>query len=151
MYDVRSRTVSFSERYGKAIVLIISLLAIFLFVYTGYTKAVEFDRFQSGLARLASLRPYSTFLAAFIIISEFVIAGLLMFQRTILLGLYAFTGMITGFTVFILYLLISGSKLPCYCGGVIESLNWVQHSWFNLAFIILGLIGIYYAGATKNQ
>lgn len=151
MYEVRSRTVSFSERYGKAIVLIISWLAIFLFVYTAYTKAVDFDRFQEGLARLAILRPFSTFLAAFIIISEFVIAGLLMFQRTILWGLYAFTGMLTGFTVFILYLLISGSKLPCYCGGVIESLNWVQHSWFNLAFIILGLVGIYYAGATKNQ
>lgn len=131
-----------SSKTKEWLVFAICLSCIFLFLYTGYSKFADHERFYKGLSRLPLIGPIADVVSWLIPVTEIIIAVLLMIPRTIKLGLYSFTTLMIIFTGYIASLMFLGSKLPCICGGVIETLNWTQHAWFNLVFIILGITAI---------
>jgi hypothetical protein len=72
-----------------------------------------------------------------------IIAALLVVPAFRLAGLYAFFSLMSLFTIYIAVMLLSGSDIPCSCGGVLEEMSWGTHIVFNCVFVALSAWGIY--------
>jgi len=126
----------------ERMVLVIRLLAIFLFSYTAYAKLVDHERFFNGLANVQLIRGMADYIAWLVPLAEIVVAVLLLLPATARWGLYAFAGLLVLFSGYIISALMWEKTLPCHCGGVIEEMSWTQHLLFNLFFIGLGAIAL---------
>src|SRR5690606_37110805 len=104
---------------------------IILFVYAAVSKLTDFENFQVQVAQSPLLSAFATFIAYATVIGELVIALMLCFTKSRLLGLYLFLGFMTAFTVYIYLILNYSPFVPCSCGGVLEDLGWWEHLWFN--------------------
>ncbi|RCH54676.1 hypothetical protein DJ568_12720 [Mucilaginibacter hurinus] len=131
-----------SQRKQHFLIELIRYACVFLFVYTAYAKISEHQRFLNGLTKVQLIRGYAEMLSVLVPGIEIIIAVLLIIPKTVKVGLMAFTGVMGAFTVYIISAMIWESHLPCSCGGAIEKLTWMQHIWFNLAFILLAIIAL---------
>ncbi|MFT3793755.1 DoxX family protein [Flavobacterium sp.] len=123
-------------------VLIISLLYILLFVYASVSKLLDFENFQVQLGQSTLLGFFAGFVSYAVVVTELVIAGLLVFTVTRTLALYLGYSLMVLFTLYIYFILHYSSNVPCSCGGVIEKLSWDEHLLFNVGFVALGAIGL---------
>jgi len=127
---------------ASIIVQIICSLLIILFIYAGLSKLLNYDAFKFQLGR----SPYITKIAGFVAWSlpstEIVISILLIVKKTKLLGLYASFFLMVLFTGYIYMMLNYSPFLPCSCGGILSSMSWTQHFYFNILFTCLALIGV---------
>jgi len=117
--------------------ILISLVCIGLFVYTAREKLLDHERFLAGLSRVGFIGKWALPLSFLVPAAELLTALLLLFAKSNRLGLLCFIGVMGLFSVYILVALIWLEKLPCHCGGIIESLSWREHLLFNLGFIAL--------------
>jgi hypothetical protein len=124
------------------IVDMISALLILLFLYTALSKLWSYESFKSVLIMSPLLRPFAGIIAWLLPVLEIGIVLLLFFPKTRLKGLYAALIIITVFTGYITYMIIFTPRLICNCGGVIKSLTWTQHIFFNLFWLLLIVAGI---------
>lgn len=115
---------------------------IFLFTYTAYMKIIEHQRFLKGLTKVQLISNYAIVLSYLVPGLEILIVILLVIPKTIKSGLIAFLGTMVVFTIYIICAMIWEPHLPCHCGGAIEKLTWMQHIWFNLAFILLSIVAL---------
>ena len=129
-------------RLSKITLEIITALLIFLFIYTGLNKMLDYSKFAFTLGRSPFIQPMAGFIAATLPAGELILALLLVFKRTRLLGLYASFFLMLLFTGYIALMLLYAYDLPCSCGGVLAALSWPNHLIFNIFFTILSLIGI---------
>jgi uncharacterized membrane protein YphA (DoxX/SURF4 family) len=113
----------------------ISALLLILFLYTGISKLMDYDKFHAVLSSSPLLSPASSILAWLLPLAEIIIALLLFFLRTSLFLLLALTG-------YLIFMIVYSPKLPCSCGGVLNKMGWKQHILFNLFFIALNLIAV---------
>jgi hypothetical protein len=134
----------------EAIVFGICLIAVFLFLYTASNKIIDHISFFKGLKKVEIIWPYALIVSWLVPISEIVVAIMLLFPKTMRVGLYCFLILMIVFTGYILSMLLWAEKLPCRCGGVIEKLTWVQHVWFNLTFIILAVLGLWLSNSKSR-
>ncbi|KMQ70217.1 MauE/DoxX family redox-associated membrane protein [Chryseobacterium koreense] len=126
----------------KTIPLAASLFFILLFVYAAASKMLDFENFQVQLAQSPLLSAYAGLISYAVIILEIVVAGLLCFQVTRLIGLYASFALMVAFTVYIYLILHFSDFVPCSCGGILEKMSWQQHLVFNIISVLLAFIGI---------
>jgi hypothetical protein len=138
-----------SERSRERIIICIRFTCMFLFLYTAYAKSIDHDRFLKGLSRVHIINGFALYISWFVPIAETLTFILLLIPKTAKLGLYAFITLMTLFTGYIISALIWEKILPCHCGGIIEKLSWIQHLWFNLAFVILAILGILLINSKK--
>ncbi|MCD0489697.1 hypothetical protein LPB86_15755 [Pedobacter sp. MC2016-14] len=131
-----------SEKTKDLIVDIIIYIFLALFIYTAASKFQTQDGFEKILRRSPLTGSYSSFISWSVPISETIISFLLLIPSTKRIGLYASLAIMVIFTCFLIYGILVGSRLPCHCGGVISSLSWKQHIWFNLLFIAAAITGI---------
>lgn len=103
---------------------------------------MDHERFMNGIAKVELIGKFAFFISWTVPIVELLIAVLLLIPETAKIGLWCFLGVMIIFTMYILIALIWASKLPCHCGGVIETLTWTEHLWFNIGFILLSIIAI---------
>lgn len=122
--------------------LIVSLLFIVLFVYAAVTKLMDFQTFQSQLGQSPLSAAFASMVSWGVIIIEILVALLVSFKRTRLLGLYVAYFLMTLFTAYIVIVLNFTPFVPCSCGGVLEALGWTEHLVFNCVFIVLALLAI---------
>lgn len=134
---------SLSQAAKSRILFAIQLACMFLFIYTAYSKITGHDRFERALDRVDIVGDYSPFVSWLIPLSELAVAAMLMIPNTARIGLQAFAGLMGIFSFYIIYELIWSSRIPCHCGGIIESLSWQQHLWFNFGFIGIALTGLF--------
>lgn len=120
----------------------LQLLCIFLFLYTGYSKLVDHTRFEAGLSRVEIIGRSASIVAWSVPAAEVITSILIIVPSTTRKGLGVFIALMSLFSIYIIYELLTASKLPCHCGGIVESLSWRQHLWFNLIFIALAIIGL---------
>lgn len=128
----------------KIVIEILSSLLILLFVYTSVSKWLAFKKFIGEMNN----QPFPNWMTPVLVwtlpAAEVLIAGLLMFDRTQLIGFRASLILMLLFTVYTLLVLLNVfGRTPCSCGGVIEQLTWGQHLFFNLFFIGVALTGIW--------
>lgn len=121
----------------------IAYLFLFVFVYTAFEKSVDFQTFVQGMARYEDFKEYAMPLAATVIGSEILVAALLLFERTRLIGLYASLLLMIAFTGALYYITYVLHSSYCNCGGFINTLSATQHLWFNGLLIALAIAGIY--------
>lgn len=121
--------------------LIVALLII-LWLYTGINKLLDYDETRVQMGRSPFIESIAGFTAVAIPAGELILAILLLFRKTRLLGLYGSLFLMALFTGYIYLMLHYSYDLPCSCGGVLRQLSWQDHLYFNLAFTILCILGI---------
>ena len=130
-----------SASIAKAIDVISSLF-ILVFVYTAISKLLAHNAFAMTLNKSPLISFAATFLSWAVPLIELVISAMLFFPRSRNIGLMATLTLISAFTIYIAYMLITSSHLPCSCGGVITKLSWNQHLWLNVFLVVLAAAGI---------
>jgi hypothetical protein len=128
---------------SNAAIMIICTLIIALFVYTASSKLLDYYNFHFGLTESPFIAPFANILAWAIPGIELLIALMLVIPASQLAALYASGILMSLFTIYISVMLLSGSEIPCSCGGVVEELSWGAHIVFNSVFVILSALGVY--------
>lgn len=117
-------------------------LFIVLFMYTAASKLFTINLFASTLAKSPLIGNLNLIVAWAIPLTEIAISMVLIFPRSRQTGMRAALLLMTLFTVYLSYMILAGSKLPCHCGGVISTMSWQQHIWFNIGFIVLAITSL---------
>jgi len=126
------------------------VLLCLLFVYTSASKFLDYDKFvfQMRLAPVPFMKILAPFLGWSLPIVEFILATALavgMFIPDIKIkALKASMFLLIAFEIYIAIMLLSGSHLPCTCGGIISTMGWKQHLLFNAFFILAAFLSIKY-------
>lgn len=135
----------------STIVEIISALFILLFVYTAVSKLIKATRFENTISKSPLIKDFAETISIGLPVLEIVIAVLLVLPATRLIGLWSATVAMFVFTIYIGYMLAFTTDLPCSCGGVLEQMTWRQHLVFNIALIVVGMLGIaFYRKEDRN-
>jgi uncharacterized membrane protein YphA (DoxX/SURF4 family) len=124
------------------LVIIISYLYVLLFVYAAVSKLLDFNTFQVQLGQSPLLSAFAGWVSWTVVLSELLIAGLLLFDKTKNVALYLAFALMVMFTAYIIIILNFSSFVPCSCGGVLEKMGWTEHLIFNIGFIVLAAVGI---------
>lgn len=133
------------------IVEIISLLFSLLFLYAAASKLFDYANFKIQLAKSPVLTDYAGILAWLVPALEIGITSMLLFKRSLVLGLYASFALMMLFTSYIIVILNFSDSIPCSCGGILQSMTWRQHLVFNICFVVLALIGIFIQNIPKQN
>jgi len=126
------------------------ILLCLLFVYTSASKFLDYDKFvfQMRLAPVPLMKIAAPVLGWLVPAIEFLIAVALavgIFISSVKIkALYVSVILLLAFEVYISIMLLSGSHLPCTCGGIISKMGWKQHLFFNAFFILTGFLSIRY-------
>jgi hypothetical protein len=131
-----------SAKSREIIVDVVVYLFIILFMYTAANKLLTVKSFASTLAKSPLIGSLNIIVAWAIPIIEIGISLLLIIPSIRKTGLRASLFLMILFTLYLMYMVFSGSTLPCHCGGVISEMSWQQHIWFNLGFVALAIIGL---------
>lgn len=121
---------------------IIVALFVVLFLYTAISKLMDYTIFVEQLKESPILGFAAVPVAIGLPLLEFALVAGLVMPRWRLRALYASTGLMAAFTLYIIVLMNVAEHLPCSCGGVLAQLSWSEHIVFNLVFIVLGILGI---------
>jgi hypothetical protein len=129
----------------KKEILSISLASamILLFIYTGFSKLFNMEDFADAM----KLQPLPTWmtrvLAKTLPFLEMVVAAILMWPKTRLVGFYASAILMLAFSLYVGMGAVHIFKyVPCSCGGVFRHMSWPHHFWLNLFFLAISLAGI---------
>lgn len=126
----------------KMVVFVISRLFILLYLYAALNKILDFEKFKVQLGQSPILTDYAWIIAWLIPGIEIIISILLLFQRTLVIGLYSAFGLMVMFTAYIIVILNFADRIPCSCGGILERMGWNAHLVFNIGFVFLGIVGV---------
>ncbi|MGJ1361151.1 MauE/DoxX family redox-associated membrane protein [Sphingobacterium spiritivorum] len=123
-------------------VVIILLLA--LWIPVSIDKISDFAAFKNNILN----QPFSDNLGYILIYTlpglELLIATALVMEKFRKVGLILSAMLMTAFTGYIAVALMGAwEKLPCGCGSVISGMNWTQHLFFNLFFLLISGWGLY--------
>ena len=110
---------------------------ILLWVYAATAKLLEFEDFSVQLGQSPLLSAYAGVLVWLVPLSEYVLSGFLLFPKTKKVGLYGSLCLMTAFTTYIIIILNYADFVPCSCGGILESLGWIEHLIFNGVCMLL--------------
>lgn len=128
----------------KIIVEVISLTYILLFIYAGASKLLDYERMHRQLGMTPWLTSVSGLIAWAVPAIEILVSLTLIIPRWRLQALYACLILMVLFELYIISILkfSPANFIPCTCGGLLQQMSWHTHIIFNLAFILLALIGI---------
>lgn len=127
---------------ARVAIELISSLFILLFVYTAINKLIARTKFEVVLKKSPLLEGYAGEVSWLLPVAEIIVSCLLLFPTMRKYGLYGAAILMTIFTLYIVYMLLFASNLPCSCGGVLENLSWTQHLLFNIFFLLLSILAL---------
>ncbi|SJN50430.1 hypothetical protein FM107_20545 [Sphingobacterium sp. JB170] len=116
----------------------------FLYMYTGYDKLINVERFIQGNAKIPFIGQFAEITGWGIPILEVILALLLIipFKKTQQWALLVSTILMGFFTVYVALILAFVESKPCNCGGVIESMGWEAHLIFNILWLAAGIYAL---------
>ena len=126
----------------QLIIDIVAILYILIFVYTGVYKLVNHRVFYLQLIGHPLLKDYAHIVSWVVPVVEVVAALLLAFSITRMKGIYLSLATMSCFTIYLIYMIVTHPKLPCSCGGIVNSLSWRQHVMVNTLYILMGITAI---------
>ncbi|RRJ90762.1 MauE/DoxX family redox-associated membrane protein [Flavobacterium macacae] len=121
----------------------VCILHALVFVYAAASKLLDFEMFQVQLRQSPLLSSFAGWVSWAVPVSEFAIAGSLLFPRTRFWALFASFGLMVMFSAYIYIMLHYSSFVPCSCGGILEDLSWNEHLVFNLALVVLAAAAVF--------
>lgn len=126
---------------AKAIELIAALFILVL-VYTALGKLLAHHAFTITLKSSPLIGFASGVLSWAVPAIELAVSAMLFFPRSRKMGLMAALALMMAFTIYIVYIRITSSYLPSFCGGVITKLSFLQHLWLNVFLTALAAAAI---------
>lgn len=127
---------------ASKITLLLSVMLILLFTYTAMSKVLDYETFRGQMLNQPLPISLSNQLAWAVPLTELVIATLLIIKPTRLIGFALSLVLMTAFTVYVgLVIANIFDRVPCSCGGIMESLSWESHFAVNLVFLLLSMTG----------
>lgn len=129
--------------HNNRIAEIISGLFIFLFTYTSLTKLMDRSDLITTLKRSPLLPEQAVIIAWMIILAELMVVLLLLYSSLRTIGFIATLILMLFFTVYVGYMIVSASSLPCSCGGILQAISWKDHFLLNIALTILAAVGLF--------
>lgn len=128
-----------------SIILLLSIPLIILWSYTAISKVSDFPHFRTQMMKQVFSEGIAEALAFTLPLTELIVAGLLCFALTRIYGFVFSALLLLSFSIYIA-LILAGvfGKTPCSCGGVLAQLGWGEHLLFNLVFLALALIGLFF-------
>ncbi len=136
---------SSSSQIRASLYLIIVYAFIILLFYAAVSKLIEYPQFYNDLLNSPVFGNEHLAVLVFwaVPLAELTIAGLLISTSYRKLGVYLASGLISLFTLYIIWVLVFSENIPCSCGGIISNFSWQEHLIFNTIFVFLGAFGIY--------
>lgn len=131
-FNLNAKVMKSDSKFNRVIIEITCVLFALLFVYASISKLLDFERFQVQIAQSPILSVYAFWISRIVIAVELFAAGILLFARTKMLGLYTSIGLMGMFTAYIFIILFYSSFVPCSCGGILEKMTWESHLVFNV-------------------
>lgn len=127
---------------------LIQALLIALFIYAATSKLLDYNESRHQMLNQVFPKPIALILLWLVPASELIISLLICIKKTRLIGLFAYLVTMSAFTIYII-LVVSGifGRIPCSCGGAIDTLSWKAHLMLNIAVIGLTTLSI---RLTKN-
>ncbi|MGG5902531.1 MauE/DoxX family redox-associated membrane protein [Sphingobacterium daejeonense] len=122
----------------------VSLIYVFLFAYTGYSKMMDIAPFIKGIGRVPILGSHAAVIGWGIPALELLLAlGMVLPSRKLRHNsLKASVALMGAFTAYLLLMIAFVREKLCHCGGVIGSMGWEQHLAFNIIILMLGMWAI---------
>jgi putative oxidoreductase len=119
-------------------------LLLLLFTYTAISKFLDYGLFvfQMQRAPLPLMKSVAPILGWLMPTIEMLIVIGLLITRFRLKALCSSVILLTMFEIYITGMLLANQHLPCTCGGIISTMSWKQHLFFNAFFISIGIIAI---------
>ncbi|WP_084421224.1 MauE/DoxX family redox-associated membrane protein [Algoriphagus vanfongensis] len=115
----------------------------FVWGYTGLEKLIQFRDSRRAFLNQPMPNELEEILAFAIPGVELLLALLLLFSAS---RWWGYLGSILLLAIFITYvgLIWVGAfpRVPCSCAGVLESLSWAEHFYFNLLLIGIAVLGL---------
>lgn len=119
-------------------------LFITMFAYAAASKWMMFNVFVFQINKQPFNDKYTPLLVWGIPLSEIIVSLMMMLDNTRVLALKIATAMMILFTGYIILIKLNFfGKIPCACGGAIAALSWTQHLFFNLFFVLAGILAIF--------
>lgn len=114
-----------------------------LLAYTAASKFFNTELFLTALQAIDFIHPYAPLLSIAIPVIEVILALLIIYARTRMIGLFAFLVYVLIVTGYLLTALVLSKNLPCTCVGLSSSLSWWQQLGVNLVLIVLVSLSIF--------
>lgn len=121
---------------------LLSFLLLFFFLYAGLIKLASPHKFQDVIQQSTILKPFAGLLVWFVPIIEITVAVLLFIYATRLAGLYATVLLMLLYNLYLGWMLLFSTHLPCNCGGISEQLSWKGHLILNTCLFLLAATAI---------
>lgn len=137
-----TRKLSLGPKSRQTVIDIIAYLFIFLFLYTAYSKFSDLESFRTVLAASPLVGSFAGSAALAVPTVEAIIAALLIAPAARVTGLRLSLALMLVFTGYLIYMVLTASALPCNCGGVINSMSWTEHIFFNAGFTVLAMAAL---------
>jgi putative oxidoreductase len=123
---------------------IFTYLLALLFLYTAFSKLIDFKRFVWEIDN----QPFGHWLTKLLIyglpVIELVAVGLLLKPKLRKKGLYLSAILMFTFTGYVALVTFNYyNRVPCSCAGVFHVMTWPQHLIFNVAFTFIAIYSIY--------
>ena len=128
--------------YKKYLLQVIRVFFIILLVYSAVSKLLNYYQFETQLSQFPYISSYAGLIAWAVPALEIFIVFLFFPNKFIKIGLYASFVLMLIFTLYIIIVLTFSEIIPCSCGGVIAALSWDEHLVFNIACLLIALMGI---------
>ncbi len=144
-------TVPYIESVKRNVPVIVAYLFLLLFLYAAISKVLDYETFSVQLAQSPLLSAYAGVIAWAVPGLEILIAILLTIPKYRIPALYAAFTLMVMFTAYIYIILNFSDFVPCSCGGVLEKLSWTQHLFFNIFFIILAGVAVFFTAQRNNK
>jgi hypothetical protein len=128
---------------SKVTVQVISSFLVALFTYAAVSKLLDYETFSVQLSKSPFISKFSHVMSWALPLIEIILSLLMVFKRTLLIGLYGSLFLMTTFSAYIYAMLHYSYYLPCSCGGILSNMSWITHLWFNVIFTIMTVIGIF--------
>ena len=130
----------------------ITILLLLLWIPTSLNKLIDFESFKQDIYK----QPFNSTLAKVIIYSipflEILAVILILVPQYQRWGFILSTYLMSIFTLYIASALLNvWDKLPCGCGLILSQLNWQEHLWFNLTFLLLSIAAWYLETILNNK
>jgi len=128
---------------AKALVILVCLGLGWLFLHTAVSKTLNFHETVISLRRQPFNDVFTMPLAYGLPVVELLIVGLLIPDKTRLVGLWASALLMAVFTGYVtLIKLNTWEHYPCSCGGIFRDMDWTHHLYFNWTVLLLNITAL---------
>lgn len=117
------------------------MLLMLLFIYTGFSKLFDYETTLEQMAKSPFIFELSGFVAWLLPVTEIIVSIGLYVKQLRVYAFHASVFLMSMFTVYVYTMLHYSYYLPCSCGGVLSTLDWNAHLWFNIAFLVIAVVG----------